>query len=150
MRLKAFSFLEVLVAIVISGIVISTAYSVYIYSGKQFFRFKTIKAGITDYFEFTSTLNRDFEAANKVVKKSDYEMEMQLAKKNINYQFESNYILRTINLNTDTFFFFVENVEYTTLNQLSNEPVIDYLKLTIKDNSIAYYKDYGAVAKIEE
>lgn len=150
MKLKAFSFLEVLVAIVISGIVISTAYSVYVYSGKQFFRFKTIKAEITDYFEFYSTLTRDFEAAKKVIKKNEYEIEMQLTEQNINYQFESTYILRTLNVQIDTFFFNVENLEYNMLNELTNEPVIEYLKLTVKDNSLSYYKDYGAIAKIEE
>ena len=150
MRLNAFSILEVLVAIVISGIVVSTAYSVYIYSGKQFFKFRAVKAETTNYFEFTSTITRDFESAKKVVQKSDYEMEMQLANQNINYQFESTYILRTINLQIDTFFFTVENMEYNTLNKLSNEPVVDYLKLTLKNNSLTYYKDYGAIIKIEE
>lgn len=150
MRLNAFSILEVLVAIVISGIVVSTAYSVYIYSGKQFFKFRTVKAEITNYFEFTSTITRDFESAKKVVQKSDYEMEMQLSNQNINYQFEPTYILRTIHLQTDTFFFTVENMDYNTLNKLSNEPMVDYLKLTLKNNSLTYYKDYGAIAKIEE
>ena len=150
MRLNAFSILEVLVAIVISGIVVSTAYSVYIYSGKQFFKFRMVKAEITNYFEFTSTITRDFESAKKVVQKSDYEMEMQLPNQNINYQFEPTYILRTFHLQTDTFFFTVENMEYNTLNKFSNEPRVDYLKLTLKNNSLTYYKDYGAIAKIEE
>lgn len=150
MRLNAFSILEVLVAIVISGIVVSTAYSVYIYSGKQFFKFRAVKAEITNYFEFTSTITRDFESAKKVVQKSDYEMEMQLPNQNINYQFEPTYILRTIHLQTDTFFFTVENMEYNTFNKLSNEPMVDYLKLTLKNNSLTYYKDYGAIAKIED
>ena len=81
MKLRAFSFLEVMVSIVISGIVISIAYSVFIFTHKQFFRFTSIKTEIKNYFELTEVLNNDFETANKVVKKSDQEIEMQLLEK---------------------------------------------------------------------
>lgn len=55
MKLKAFSILELMVAILISGIIISAAFSVFIFSNKQFFKFTAIKTDILDYFELSST-----------------------------------------------------------------------------------------------
>lgn len=150
MKIKAFSFLEVLVAIVISGIVISTVYSVYVFTYKQYFKYSAIKTNMRNYVEFTSTLNTDFENAKKVLKHSDYEIEMQLSEKTINYQFNADYVLRTVNLKSDTFLFAAENIEITLLNELNNEPLITYLKLGVKDNLLTFYKDYGAIAKLEE
>ncbi len=150
MKVKAFSFLEVLVSIIISGIVISTVYSVYVFTYKQYFKYSAIKTNMRNYVEFTSTLNTDFENAKKVLKNSDYEIEMQLSEKTINYQFNTDYVLRTVNLKSDTFLFAVDYMQITLLNELKNEPLITYLKLGVKDNVLVFYKDYGAITKIEE
>ena len=72
-----FSFLEVLVSIVISGIVISTAYSVYVFTHKQFFKFTSAKTEIRDYFELSNVLNREFETAKKVIKTGEQEIEIR-------------------------------------------------------------------------
>lgn len=150
MKVKAFSFLEVLVAIVISGIVISTVYAVYVFTYKQYFKYSTIKTNMHNYVEFTSVLNTDFEKAKKVLRTSDYEIEMQQNDKNINYQFNNNYVLRTVNLTSDTFLFAISNLEMKLLNELNNEQLIEYITLTAKDNNLTFFKDYGAIAKIEE
>lgn len=154
MKLRAFSFLEVMVSIVISGIVISIAYSVFIFTHKQFFRFTSIKTEIKNYFELTEILNNDFETANKVVKKSDQEIEMQLVEKNINYFFDTDYILRTVDSKTDTFFFTASNLNFTVINELKEEPLIESLKLNIEDKSgektMSFYKNYGAILEVEE
>lgn len=149
MKLKAFSILELMVAILISGIIISAAFSVFIFSNKQFFKFTAIKTDIRDYFELSSTLKRDFEMAKKVIKKSDEQVEMQLTDKNIIYQFGAKYITRTTTLHTDTFMFPSTNIEVNMLTN-NNENLIDYLKLNVKDNTLLFYKDYGAIAKLEE
>lgn len=149
MKLKAFSMLELMVSILISGIIISAAYSVFIFSNKQFFKFTAIKTNIRDYFELSSTLKRDFEMAKKVIKKSDDQVEMQLTDKSINYQFLANYITRSTDLHIDTFMFPSTDIELNILAN-TNENLIDYLKLNVKDNTLSFYKDYGAIAKLEE
>ncbi|KAB2859604.1 MAG: prepilin-type N-terminal cleavage/methylation domain-containing protein [Flavobacteriales bacterium] len=149
MKLKAFSILELMVAILISGIIISAAFSVFIFSNKQFFKFTAIKTDIRDYFELSSSLKRDFEMAKKVIKKSDEQVEMQLTDKNIIYQFGANYITRTTALHSDTFMFSSTNIELNMLTN-NNENLIDYLKLDVKDNTLSFHKDYGAIAKLEE
>ncbi len=153
MKFKAFSFLEIMVAIVISGIVISTAYSVFVFVHKQFFIFTSAKAEIRDYFELSSVLNREFELAKKVVKKGNQEIEIQLIDKHINYSFFNDHILRTINFQTDTFYFTVSDIEMNTVNELKEELLVDYLKLTLDDNKgnkfLTLHKNYGAILMIE-
>jgi len=152
-KLKAFSIIEVMVSIVISGIVISTAYSVYVFTYKQFFRFASVKTEIRNYFELSSVLTRDFETAKKVIKKGNQEVEIQLIDNQINYSFFNNHILRTINYHTDTFYFVVSDVEMNIINELKEEPLIDYLKLTLDDDAgdkfLSLHKNYGAILMIE-
>ena len=149
MKLKAFSFLEVLVAIVISGIVISTVYSVYVFTHKQYFKFNAAQSKMRNYFEFSTTINRDFEKAKKVIMLNNYEIELQLVEQNINYQFNNEAVIRTVNLNTDTFHFTVNDIEFNLVNELSKEKLIDYLKMNINDNALSFYKNYGAITKLE-
>lgn len=150
MKLKAFTILELLVAIFISGMVISAAYSVFIFSNKQIYKFTSIKANIRDYFEISSTLKRDFESAQKVLQVNEQELEMHLSDKTISYRFETNYITRHINMQTDTFHFSTTIIELNTLMYNLNENLVDYIKLDINNNAISFYKDYGAIAKLEE
>ena len=149
-KTKAFSFLEIMVAIIISGVVMSTAYSVYIFVNKQYIKLNTIKADVRDYFEFSSTVSRDFELAKKVVKTNDYSISMEQTDKTINYQFEGEYVLRTIHFQTDTFFFSARDILINTIAEFKEEQVVDFVKIKVKDNDFSFYKNYGAIAKIEE
>lgn len=149
-KIKAFSFLEIMVAIVISGVVMSTAYSVYVFVNQQYIKLNTIKADVRDYFEFSSTISRDFELAHKVIKTNDYAIEMHQTERNIHYQFDHAYVLRTIHFQTDTFFFSATNLLINTLTEFKEEQVVDFVKMKVKDNEFSFYKNYGAIAKIEE
>jgi len=154
MRLKAFSFLEVLFSIVISGIIISTAYSIYVYTYQRFYRFTEIKTEIRDYFEFNATLNRELETSKKIIQLNQDELEVQLVDKTIIYAFQADYVLRTLESSTDTFFFPVSTIDISVINELSEELLVDYIELEAVDDggtkSFSFYKDYGAITKIED
>ncbi len=153
MKLKAFSLLEVLIALLISGLVISAAYSGFLFSHKQFNKFKGITTELREYFTLSEVLTREFENAKQVVKKSNYEIEIKEIDRSINYTFESDYILRTIAYETDTFWFKITNVEMNLINKKADQPIVDYLTITFSDNeanqSLSFYKNYGAISKIE-
>ena len=78
MKLKAYSLLEIIVALFLSGIVISAVYSGYVFTHQQFFKFTTIKTEIRNYFELLEVLNREFETSKKVIKKGDREIEVEM------------------------------------------------------------------------
>ena len=156
MKLKAFTLLEIMISLLISGIVISAVYSGYVFTHQQFLKFTGIKTEIRNYFELSEVLNREFENAKKVTTKRNREIEIELINKTINYSFETDYIVREIikENQTDTFFFAVSDVEINVINTSTSEPLVDYVKLTLKDNenekSISLYKQYGALARIAE
>lgn len=154
MKLKAFSLLELMIAILLSGFVISAIYSGYVFTYKQFYKFTSIKTEIRNYFELTEVLNREFENAKKVTKKSSTEIQIESIDKTIYYSFNDNTIIRTVAEQTDTFFFGVTAIKMNTINELTQDPIVDYLVLTIgneeKEKSLSFYKYYGAVTLIEE
>ncbi len=154
MKLKAFSLLELMIAILLSGFVISAIYSGYVFTVQQFYKFTSIKTEIRNYFELSEVLNREFENAKKVIKKSSNEIQIESIDKTIYYSFNDNNIIRTIAEQTDTFFFAVTAIKMNTINELIQDPIVDYLVLTIgneeKEKSLSFYKYYGAVTLIEE
>lgn len=153
MKLKAFSLLEIMIAIFLSGIVISAIYSGYYFTHQQFFKFTGIKTEIRNYFELSEVLNREFETAKKVVRKSSREIEIEMIDKVIHYSFNEEQILRTLDERVDTFFFKINGVEMSGFN-VSGEVLVDYLTLTIKEGKntkqLSLYKGYGAVIQIEK
>lgn len=150
MKVKAFSFLEVMVGMVLSGMVISTVYSVYMYSHKNLFKFAEVQSNLRSFHEFSSVLNSDFEQAKKVVKINAEEIEIKTNDKIIRYEFQEEYTVRSLNQHMDTFFISTTVFNLNVVNELSKEPLIDYIELTINNSPMSYYKNYGAVIKLEE
>ena len=85
--------------------------------------------------------------AKKVIKHNEDHIEMQLTDKTILYQFEPDYITRTFDFHTDTFLFQTTITELTTLTE---EHLIDFFKLNVNDQTLSFYKNYGAMVKLEE
>ncbi|MBI2281698.1 MAG: prepilin-type N-terminal cleavage/methylation domain-containing protein [Bacteroidetes bacterium] len=150
MKLKAFSFLEVMVAIVISGMVISTVYTAYVFTYKQFFKYASIKAEIRDYFEFSQVFNTDFEQAKTITKMDEKEVKMQWLNKSVAYEFDENYILRTVDVHVDTFFLINSAIELNLVDPSKENGLIDYLRITVKEQSLSFYKNYGAQINMKE
>ena len=92
--------------------------------------------------------------AKKVIKKGSREIEIELIDKTIKYEFGNEHILRKIKNQTDTFFFKTTNIDISTTRKLTNQQLVDYLKLTFKEdelvNTLSMYKNYGAITLIEE
>ncbi len=150
MKLKAYSLLELMIAIFLSGIVVSAVYSGYVFTHKQFFKFSSIKTEIRSYFELAEVLNREFETSKKIVKKDDRTIEFEMIGRTINYSFDDNFIVRTFNEKVDTFFFEINGVEINSF-EVEEEAFVDHMVLTIKeDQQLSLYKSYGAIVKLEK
>lgn len=150
MKLKAFSFLEIMVAIIISGMVISTVYTAYVFTYKQFFKFTSIKAEIRNYFEFSQVFNTDFEKAKAIIKIDEQEVEMQWLNNRVAYEFDENFILRTVDVHVDTFFLINSDLEFKLIDESKEDGLIDYLRITVKDQPLSFYKNYGAQINIKD
>lgn len=154
MKLKGFSILELMIAIILSGMVIGTAYSVYTFTHQQLYHFSSIKSDMRNFYEFSEVLNRDVENASKIIKKSEYEIELQQLGKNVVYEFRNDFVLRYHQNNLDTFFFTVNQLEFNVLNELKEDPLVEYISLNIEDKgknkTLSFYKNYGAIIYFEE
>ena len=150
MKLKAFSLLEIVISLFLSSIVISAVYSGYVFTHKQFFKFTDIKTEIRNYFELSEVLNREFYMAKKVLKKGERKIEIQMMDKTINYSFDNDFIVRSIEEQTDTFLFKIDNVEINSFN-LESKSFVDYMVLTMdRDKYLSLYKSYGAIVQLEK
>ena len=71
MKFRAFTLLELMVGIIISGFVIGTAYGVLMFSNQHFNKARSIKTAMLSHYEFTAILYGDLETASKIFKESD-------------------------------------------------------------------------------
>ena len=101
-RVKAFTILELMIAMLISGIVIGITYSSYIIVHKSYLAFKTKNEEMAVITQIDQVLKRDFNRAEMItgggnmirIKTTDSTM--------IAYKFNAAYIIRTSTVN-DTF-----------------------------------------------
>ncbi len=150
MKLKAFSLIEIIVAMFLSAIVISAVYSGYLFTHKQFYKFSSIKTEIRTYFQLAEVMNREFETAKRIIKKSGRNLEIEMIDQSIQYSFESDYIVRTVREQTDTFLFKVNTVDVEGFT-IENDFVIDHLVLSMDNNkTVSLFKEYGAIVQIEK
>jgi hypothetical protein len=150
MRFKAFSIIEIIVALFLSAIVISAVYSGYVFTHQQFFKFTSVKTEIRNYYKVSEVLHRDFEISKKILKKGPRKIALEQLDKTIAYTFEEDFIVRTIQERTDTFFLKVEGIELKGI-QLKNDFVLEHLHLNLsKERTLSLTKTYGAILQIEK
>lgn len=145
MKLNAFTLLEVMVGIIISGFVMGIGYSVFVYGHKYYSKSTTIKQEMVNYFEFSGAFIRDAENAVKIVQASSDEVEFITPEHSTTYAFHSDIILRTKNQHIDTFHLKMDNIH---LELLQGTELVNYIHLTNEMEELSYYKSYGAVAFI--
>jgi prepilin-type N-terminal cleavage/methylation domain-containing protein len=111
MKFKAFSLIEIIVALFLSAIIISAVYSGYLFTHQQFFRFAAVKTEIRNYFKLAEVLNREFETSKRVLKIGERRVDIELIDKTIKYTFENDFILRRVNEQVDSFFVNLQRIE---------------------------------------
>src|ERR1035437_4240342 len=110
-KLKAFTLLELLIAMVISSIVVAFGYSVYSLMYKQYLSYKKTKTEIVKTMQFNTVLTNDFYNSEEI---TFSENTIVIFKKNnepLLYTFNDNFILRKTNEITDTFKIATTNIQ---------------------------------------
>jgi prepilin-type N-terminal cleavage/methylation domain-containing protein len=150
MKLKAFSLIEIVVALFLSAIVISAVYSGYVFTHQQFFKFASIKTEISNYYKLSEVLHREFEMSQRVLKTGERRIAIEQMNQTINYHFDQDFIVRAIKEQTDTFFFKVEGLEIIGFN-IKNEVVLEHLRINLnEERTLSFTKTYGAILQIEK
>ena len=125
-KLKAFTLLELLVAMAITGIVVSIAGLVFNVMGKQFNSYKETSEDIASAYLLNNLLQSDFFNAATIYRSED---ELIAANREyaVKYKFMQSYILRTAGERSDTFFIEAGDIESRFMNDPAEEGLIDEL-----------------------
>ena len=116
-RLRAFTLLELLVGMVVSGIVLTTTFSAYRIVSSQLSGFERQTAYVKEISLFTSQLGSDFSNAGTITCISPQEIRLVSATRQIDYRFAGSYVLRNDLNRTDTFRVVVEDMHALKNNE---------------------------------
>jgi len=110
-QLKAFTVMEIIVTMLLSGIIIAASLSLYLnYSNLVRLKNKQIQCG-KENLQFYQIFKHEFDQAS-TIRKIDKQVTIALQDKTIvTYEFDQDYIVRSKNNLSDTFFIKVNNFE---------------------------------------
>jgi Tfp pilus assembly major pilin PilA len=129
-RLLSFTIIELMISMLITGIVVSMSYYILYLSKRQFDNYKIKSEKINTYIEFRKTFQNDINKANII---DDYTASSVLSMytinngKTIKYTFQPEYIVRSINLISDTFN--LKNTIILVTHMSESLPIVKYLQL---------------------
>jgi prepilin-type N-terminal cleavage/methylation domain-containing protein len=147
-RIKAFTLLELLVAMAITGLVVSIAGLAYNMLGRQFHTYKKESNEIASVFSFDSRLRTDILDAMHITWEENKLLLHRSEKEKLEYRFSGGYILRNDGARTDTFhiipadiklLYIGEEQEYGTVDEVYFEAEV------LGEHEIFHYiKSYSA------
>ncbi len=148
--LKAFTLVELLVAMIITGIVVGITYQVYIMANRQFNSYKSGNEKLSQIIVFKGLLHTDFFQSSSVSKSLEKGIEVVYSDKKILYEWNDKYLLRNDNGLRDTFFINIRSSEMKFHNfiQMKTNGLLDELVLVFEEtgseHSFCFFKKYSA------
>jgi prepilin-type N-terminal cleavage/methylation domain-containing protein len=103
-KLKAFTLLELLVGMILSGIVLASTFTAYRIVTRQYETYRDKSISVTEVSFFVSQLEFDFMNASEIVLQSENKIQLQSEKRLLQYLFSEKYVLRNDQERTDTFY----------------------------------------------
>ncbi|HET6990659.1 MAG TPA: type II secretion system protein [Bacteroidia bacterium] len=102
-KLKAFTLLELLVGMILSGIVLTATFSAYRIITRQYETYCDKSETISELSFFVSQFQSDFSNATNITRISENEIQLQSGKRILDYKFSGKRVLRNDFSRTDTF-----------------------------------------------
>jgi prepilin-type N-terminal cleavage/methylation domain-containing protein len=102
-KIKAFTLLELLVGMILSGIVLTATFSAYRIVTSQYQSYRKKSETLSAFSFFISQFQADFSNATAIIHISENEIQLNSKKKILDYHFSEKYVLRNDLLRTDTF-----------------------------------------------
>ena len=123
---NAFTIIEVIVSLLISSIVISLAYTIFINSETYFENIKRQSSYSIQYIDFYSVLKKDINRSNSIAFKNN-ELILKFDNDQVIYILEDEYVEREVlNKRTNTFDIVIKDIEvkYLKNSKFVNEIII--------------------------
>lgn len=149
-KVKAFTLLELLIAMIISSIVIAFGYEVYSIMYKQFLSYKKAKTEIVNTMQFNTVLTNDFYNSEEITFNENTIAVFRKNNEPLHYTFNDNYILRTRNEIMDTFKITATNIQekFVFKNEQMQSTLINELSFdALQSGEIQHFlfeKNYSA------
>lgn len=153
-QVKAFTILELLVALAISGIVISIAGMAFSLTTKQFNDYRITSNTIAKAFSLDARLKTDlFNSVNISRNQSTIDIERS-NRPGVTYSFHEQFVLRVEDERVDTFRIALTDISFFFKNEAVDEGTIDELRFNAvvlgDPETFRYYRRYGAERVINE
>lgn len=156
-NLKAFTLMEMLVAMIIGGIVVGICYFCYDVIYKQYHQYKTMNEKIVEASVLNGVLGKDFLQA-KFITKEGNGISVVSKEPPIHYMFDQEYLVRKADETRDTFFVASFQLQLKFQNDVQDmeEGLVDELSFTTtffeeKEESVFHFKKiYGADVLMEK
>jgi prepilin-type N-terminal cleavage/methylation domain-containing protein len=110
-QFRAFTLLELLVGMIVSGIVLTATFSAYRIITKQYENYRDKSESNSEVSFFASQLEFDFANSENIKFISENEIELRSEKRIMDYRFSEKRILRNDFLRVDTFIVSVSGIE---------------------------------------
>ncbi len=120
-QLKAFTLLELLVGMILSGIVLTATFTAYRITTKQYETYREKSKSITEISFFVSQLQVDFSNATTITQHSENTIHLQSDKRKLEYIFSAKHVLRNDFQQIDTFHVAVQGIESLYKSQKVND-----------------------------
>lgn len=148
-RLRAFTVLELLVAMVISSLAIGASYLSYDIVYKQFLNFREVDKNVLDALTFTNVLKNDIGTGQFLYKTNNGVRIVDLQGNEYTYTFGKEQIIRNAGASRDTFHLGTSEVVYKELAVASiSWDLLDKVEIMITvngiQNKLSFHKQYGA------
>ena len=147
-KVKAFTLIELVVVMIISGILFSIAYFSFFIISQRFNHFSSASSSVMEISNLQTILNKDFDEAEFLQLQGD-DLIVKKDSLELLYHFEEDYLLRTQLDQVDTFHIPIENKSYYFKNAIYylNTGYIDELEFTSEYHDekfhFHFHKDYS-------
>jgi prepilin-type N-terminal cleavage/methylation domain-containing protein len=140
-KIRAFTLVEVIVTLVVSGVVVSLAGSSYYVVKKQFQHFELRNKKVLQVKQLNYLLSKDFKECNKVLKAQNSIEVVYKQRPNVSYSFGGKGIIRNQSSRQDTFYghYTIKSVQLLGEEQRANNVPIDRLTLRCKLEGSYYH-----------
>ena len=148
-KLPAFTLIEVIVVMVISGIVVSASYFCYSMITRQMNLYRSHTDKTLEAVLLQTVIENDLHTSAFVRNETDYELELSSSDKKIYYVFGSNFILRKLDSVTDTFHIHADGPKMTFEKKTPEElhTLVDELTFGVRmadsTYTICFNKEYA-------
>jgi len=143
-NISAFSIVEVLVSMAITGIIIGIIFTVFTIVSEQLLNFKEQNQYISDYNRFSYVVNKDIFESEEMHSTEEGFTFRKYSGDVVAFEIQENFLLRKAQTFVDTFQFEVNAIYFDTLKNASKNKVFQRVNITLQVNKneqqLRFYK----------